>query len=399
MSPRWRRCAPPPWFGASMLRGAGVLPLDGAAPAAVFDAVVAGRVGAAADRCSCWPPGRSAALGRISTPTVAGRPRPRCRGGPSGDRLRRRSHEGDGGAVPPRQLVKCHLAPGTPANDPGRPPAGEDRLPRSSTRVARQAADIGPAAVVVIDELLADNALFRLRRRRGGRSGWPTSTTRPGSRPRLARRPPRRGTVPPHHQGHPRRRHRNRRHGPAPAATPRAAADLHGTAKLSPAPTLIPIRRRRDRHPRPPTLADPAVADMSTGTSAPSTAAATVTALDLQPRRIMSARTAPPDPTDQATSDPAPLITTGSAIHRSVFFFFFFFFFFSLNLHLSLTTYTNHLPGHPRRALPRWTHTPRRAPAALTRARIVAILAGALNLSLLPSHTSPRDSHSALAGR
>src|SRR4051812_5409732 len=38
---------------------------------------------------------------------------------------------------------------------------------RTPTWCRRQAAGIGPAAVVVIDELLADNALFRLRAAQG----------------------------------------------------------------------------------------------------------------------------------------------------------------------------------------------------------------------------------------
>jgi hypothetical protein len=148
---------------------------------------------------------------------------------------------------------------------------------RTPTWCRRQAADIGPAAVVVIDELLADNALFRLRAAQGVigladkhnparlEAACAKATTAGDPSYRTIKGILAAGTE------------------TAATARPRgdagAAAHLHGPAQLFADPdpdpdlavgaTVIPL----------PTLADPAVADMSTVTSAPSTAAATVTAL------------------------------------------------------------------------------------------------------------------------
>ena len=86
-----------------------------------------------------------------------------------GDRLDVRSTESMVQLFHHGQLVKTH-----PRKDRGKQTDLGDYPPekiafhmRTPTWCRRQAAGIGPAAVVVIDELLADNALFRLRAAQG----------------------------------------------------------------------------------------------------------------------------------------------------------------------------------------------------------------------------------------
>ena len=196
-----------------------------------------------------------------------------------GDRLDVRSTETMVQLFHHGQLVKTH-----PRKDRGKQTDLGDYPPekiafhmRTPTWCRRQAADIGPAAVVVIDELLADNALFRLRAAQGvlglADKHNPARLEAACAKATAAGDPSYRtikGIL---------------AAGTETAATARprgdagAAAHLHGPAQLFADPdpdpdlavgaTVIPL----------PTLADPAVADMSTVTSAPSTAAATVTAL------------------------------------------------------------------------------------------------------------------------
>ena len=144
-------------------------PLDGAAPAAVFAAVErdgAGAVAGRAVRAGHLVDARGSA--RTSTPRSARRST-RCRGGTSGtgstpappETMVQFFHHG--------QLVKTH-----PRKDRGKQTDLGDYPPekiafhmRTPTWCRRQAAEIGPACVAVIDELLADNALFRLRAAQG----------------------------------------------------------------------------------------------------------------------------------------------------------------------------------------------------------------------------------------
>jgi hypothetical protein len=86
-----------------------------------------------------------------------------------GDRLDVRATESMVQLFHHGQLVKTH-----PRKDRGKQTDLSDYPPekiafhmRTPTWCRRQAAGIGPAAVVVIDELLADNALFRLRAAQG----------------------------------------------------------------------------------------------------------------------------------------------------------------------------------------------------------------------------------------
>src|SRR5690242_5725084 len=94
------------------------------------------------------------------------------------------------------QLVKTH-----PRKDRGKQTDLGDYPPekiafhmRTPTWCRRRAADVGPAAVVVIDELLADNALFRLRAAQGviGLA----DKHNPARLEAACGRPPRRGTRP-----------------------------------------------------------------------------------------------------------------------------------------------------------------------------------------------------------
>ena len=92
-------------------------------------------------------------------------------------------------------------------------PAGEDRLHPAQPRpgAARRPTEVGPACVAVIAEFMAINAIHRLRSRpRSPRvCARPSAIATGGSvRPGHRRRRPQL----PHHQGHPRRRHRTRRH-------------------------------------------------------------------------------------------------------------------------------------------------------------------------------------------
>ena len=267
-----RRCAPPRWSGASMSRGRGrVARWTGAAPAAVFDAVERDALAGVADRDrSCWPPGRPRGSARTSTPPSRGRST-RCRGGTSGT---------GSTSAPPSRWCSCSTTGSwsrpTRARTAGsRPTWVTTRRRRSpSTCAPRPGAaakplGIGPACVVVIDELLADNALFRLRAAQGV-IGLADKHNPAGSR-RPARRPPRRGirpTAPSRASSPPAPKPPPR---PGPAVTPgrrRTCTDPRSCSPTQPdlaGATVIPL----------PTAAGPAVADMATTTFAPSATAAT----------------------------------------------------------------------------------------------------------------------------
>ena len=253
-------------------------PLDGAAPAAVFDAVERDALAALPTAPFVLATWSSARVGPDIHATVAGTlysvPWRHI-----GDRLDVRMTESMVQLFHHGQLIKTH-----PRKDRGKQTDLGDYPPekiafhmRTPTWCRRQAAGIGPAAVVVIDELLAENALFRLRAAQGVigladkhdpdrleaacakaiTAGDPSYRTIKGI---LAA-----GTE------------------TAPAARPSgdagAAAHLHGPAQLFADPdadpngvvgaTVIPL----------PIVAGPAVADPPTATCTPPTISATVTAL------------------------------------------------------------------------------------------------------------------------
>jgi transposase len=146
----------------------GCRPLDGAAPAAVFDAVEREHLQvlpAAPFVLATWSAAR---VGPDIHATVAGTlysvPWRHI-----GDRLDVRTTETMVQLFHHGQLVKTH-----PRKDRGKQTDLGDYPPekiafhmRTPTWCRREALGIGPAAVVVIDELLADNALFRLRAAQG----------------------------------------------------------------------------------------------------------------------------------------------------------------------------------------------------------------------------------------
>jgi transposase len=143
-------------------------PLEGAAPVAVFDAVERDALAPLPSAPFVLATWSSARVGPDIHATVAGTlysvPWRHI-----GDRLDVRSTESMVQLFHHGQLVKTH-----PRKDRGKQTDLGDYPPekiafhmRTPTWCRRQAADVGPAAVVVIDELLADNALFRLRAAQG----------------------------------------------------------------------------------------------------------------------------------------------------------------------------------------------------------------------------------------
>ena len=186
-------------------------PLDGAAPAAVFAAVekdalrplpaepfVLATWAKAQDRPRHPRPGRR----RCCT---------RCRGGTS--------------ARPPTCASPPRWCSSSSAGSWSRPtrartgasrPTSRDYPPekiafhmRTPAWCRKQAAGIGPACEQVISELLADNALYRLRAAQGVIGPGRPQRPRPAGS-RLREGPDRRGSLLPDHQGHPGRRHRAR---------------------------------------------------------------------------------------------------------------------------------------------------------------------------------------------
>lgn len=143
-------------------------PLDGAAPAAVFDAVERDQLQALPAAPFVLATWSSARVGPDIHATVAGTlysvPWRHI-----GDRLDVRATETMVQLFHHGQLVKTH-----PRKNRGKqtdlgdyPPEKIAFQMRTPTWCRRQAADIGPACVGVIDELLAENALFRLRAAQG----------------------------------------------------------------------------------------------------------------------------------------------------------------------------------------------------------------------------------------
>jgi transposase len=143
-------------------------PLDGAAPAAVFDAVERDHLQPLPTAPFVLATWSSARVGPDIHATVAGTlysvPWRHI-----GDRLDVRSTESMVQLFHHGQLVKTH-----PRKDRGRQTDLGDYPPekiafhmRTPTWCRRQALGIGPACVVVIEELLAENALFRLRAAQG----------------------------------------------------------------------------------------------------------------------------------------------------------------------------------------------------------------------------------------
>ena len=233
---RWRRCRPrrSRWCRGGRRAAAHAGRWTAPPRPRCSTAVESRRAAAAAGASrSCWPRW-STREGRPGHPRQ-GRPRrcTRCRGGSS--------------ARPPTpgsprtmvqffldgQLVKTHPAQGPRAS---RPTSATTRRRRSrSTCAPRPGAaarppGIGPAVRAVIAELLADNALYRLRAAQGvigladkhdaGRLEAACARAIDGRRPVL-----------PHRQGHPRRRHR------AATSCPAAAGDGGaGRAPARPAP-------------------------------------------------------------------------------------------------------------------------------------------------------------------
>ena len=144
-------------------------PLDGAAPAAVFEAAEKDRAGAAAAQTrSCSRNGRGARSAPTSTSRSA-RACTRCRGSTSArpstpGRPRRWCSCSAGG-----DLVKTHVRkPRGKQTDLGDyPPEKIAFRMRTPAWCRRRAAEIGPACAALIAGLLADNALYRLRAAQG----------------------------------------------------------------------------------------------------------------------------------------------------------------------------------------------------------------------------------------
>jgi transposase len=143
-------------------------PLDGAAPAAVFDAIERDALAALPSAPFVLASWSSARVGPDIHATVAGTlysvPWRHI-----GDRLDVRTTDTMVQLFHHGQLIKTH-----PRKDRGKQTDLGDYPPekiafhmRTPTWCRRQAADVGPACVAVIDELLAENALFRLRAAQG----------------------------------------------------------------------------------------------------------------------------------------------------------------------------------------------------------------------------------------
>ena len=169
------------------------------------------------------------------------------------------------------ELIKTH-----PVKDRGKQTDFGDYPPekiafhmRTPTWCRRRAADIGPACAGVIDELLADNALFRLRAAQGvlglADKHDPARLEAACAKATAAGRP-----VLPHHQGHPRRRHRDTATA-RPTGDAGAAAHLHGPAQLFADPgTAIPCTAiPRTAVPAPPSPAPPSPAPPSPAPPSP----------------------------------------------------------------------------------------------------------------------------------
>ena len=179
---------------------------------------------------------------------------------------------------------------------------------RTPTWCRRQAADIGPACVVVIDELLADNALFRLRAAQGvlglADKHDPARLEAACAKATAAGDPSYRtikGILAAGTETAP---------APGRAVTAARRRTCTDPRSCSPTPTLIPHLAVGATVIPLPTVAGPAVADMATATSTPQHDRRHRHGADLQPGRIMSVDPTAPTPTDQATSDPALLVPT-----------------------------------------------------------------------------------------
>ena len=211
-SPRWRRCRPRRVRWSAEVAGQRAVPAagrrrpgrgvrrgrEGRAAAAAGRAVRAGHVGDGEDRPGHPRQGRpGAVLGAVAAHrqdrSTSGSPPRWCSSSSAGSWSRptraRRAASRPTSATTRRRRSRSTCGP--------RPGA------------ARQAARIGPAC-----DAGHRRAAGRATRSTGcapprACSAWPTSTTRPGSRPPARGRIDRRGPVLPHHQGHPRRRHRD----------------------------------------------------------------------------------------------------------------------------------------------------------------------------------------------
>ena len=270
-----RRCGPPRWRWCTRgRRDAGrVARWTGAAPAAVFAAVERAGAAAVAGRAvraghlveRAGRPGhprqgrRHALLGAVAatsaTASTPGPRRPWCRSSTTGS-WSRPTRARTAASRPTSATTRRRRSPSTCAPRPGAA-AGPPRSAR-------------PAAAV-IDELLADNALFRLRAAQGV-LGLADKHDPGPARGGLREGHRRRGPVLPHHQGHPRRRHRDRpdrapdrgRRGARAPARPRPAvrrprpAIAPPTARTSCSPTSSPCPPRAARDATDPTTTTPA---------------------------------------------------------------------------------------------------------------------------------------------
>jgi hypothetical protein len=173
---------------------------------------------------------------------------------------------------------------------------------RTPTWCRRQALGIGPACVAVIEELLAENALVRLRAAQGVLGlaerhdpGRLEAACGEGHR--------RRGSVLPHHQGHPRRRHRGH---PDPTSGRRRRCP---SAPARPRPTVRRPHFRWRRYRHPPAHCgglrrrgqDQGVVGVQRRYRA-----------DQQRGRLVTARPAGRAAADQAASNPASLLPTAT---------------------------------------------------------------------------------------
>jgi len=250
-------------------------PLDGAAPAAVFDAVER-------DALRPLPTGpfvlatwSSARVGPDIHASVAGAlysvPWRHI-----GDRLDVRATESMVQLFHHGQLVKAH-----PRKDRGKQTDLGDYPPekiafhmRTPTWCRRQAAGIGPACVAVIDELLAENALFRLRAAQGviglAERHNPSRLEAACAKATAAGDPSYRtikGILVAGTETTP---------APRSSGDAGAAAHLHGPAQLFADPGLVVVGATVIQLP---SSAGPAATDTSTTTDATATTTATATAL------------------------------------------------------------------------------------------------------------------------
>jgi hypothetical protein len=170
---------------------------------------------------------------------------------------------------------------------------------RTPTWCRTKATEIGPACEVVISELLADNALFRLRatqrvlglgdRHDPGRLEAACAKATTADDPIL-----------PHDQRHPRRRHRGHRPGRPPdrgrrrPSTPARTRPALRRGHLPCPPPPPPPRHLSDHGPRP-------------GRRNPT---------DQQTKRLMTAEPIARAVTDRSGSDPAPLVPTPTPAAR-----------------------------------------------------------------------------------